>query len=73
MNKKNDNIISISGSNIFTTLQLIFLTLKAAGLVDWSWWFVFTPLFAELILILIVALLILFVIKIDDDEKEDKK
>ena len=49
MNKKEDNTISISGSNIFTTLQLIFLTLKAAGLVDWSWWFVFTPLFAELI------------------------
>lgn len=27
------------------TLQVIFIVLKLAGLVAWSWWFVFSPTF----------------------------
>lgn len=29
--------------NIFTTLTLIFLTLKLMSYIDWSWWLVFAP------------------------------
>ena len=46
MNKDNKPTVSYDGS-IFTTLQLIFLVLKLTGLIDWSWWLVFTPFFAS--------------------------
>lgn len=49
------------GGNTFTTLQLIFLTLKLAGLVDWSWWFVFTPFFASVTIAVIVVLAVFLI------------
>lgn len=63
MNKEKENkeVFANGGTNILTTLQLIFLTLKFAGLVDWSWWFVFTPVFISLGLLL-VGLVILLII-----------
>ena len=36
---------------MLTVLFLIFLVLKLAGLVTWSWWAVFSPLIIELILV----------------------
>ena len=32
------------GDHIFTTTLIVFLTLKLAGLVTWSWWWVLAPL-----------------------------
>lgn len=38
-------------------LQLVFITLKLAGYINWSWWYVMLPL--EISLILAVVFLIL--------------
>jgi len=32
---------------------IVFLILKLSGLVDWSWWLVFMPLFIEVSLMLL--------------------
>lgn len=34
--------------NIFNVTQIIFIILKCAGLVNWEWLFVFTPLWIYL-------------------------
>ena len=32
------------GLNFFTVLQLIFITLKLTGYINWSWWFIAMPI-----------------------------
>lgn len=54
--------IEYSG-NTLSTLQLIFLTLKLAGLVDWSWWFVFTPGIISIVVTTILILVMLYIYK----------
>ena len=39
-----------SGIGIGTILFLIFMTLKLAGFIDWSWWWVTSPLWIPLAL-----------------------
>ena len=50
---------SSGGIDLLGVLQIIFIVLKCAGLVDWSWWLVLTPLWINLglIVILIIAIL----------------
>ena len=50
--------------NIFSTLQLIFLTLKIAGLVDWSWWFVFSPLIIWVLALIVIVIGVLIYMKV---------
>ena len=38
-----------SGIGIGTILFLIFMTLKLTGDIDWSWWWVFSPLWIPLV------------------------
>ena len=59
MNKDNKPTVSYDG-NIFTTLQLIFLVLKLTGLIDWSWWLVFTPIFASIIIAIIITIILFY-------------
>lgn len=40
----------------FTALLMIFVTLKLAGLVGWSWWWVTAPFWGPWILVMVVAL-----------------
>jgi len=62
MNKDKDNI-TIGDGGILTTLQIVFLVLKLAGLVNWSWWFVFAPTIAGAIILAILLTILYFVIK----------
>lgn len=38
-------------------LQIVFIVLKVIGLITWSWWMVFIPLWIELSIILIVLII----------------
>jgi len=54
MNDKESN-----GLGLTTILFLIFMTLKLAGFIDWSWWWVTSPLwipFASVMVLVIIAL-----------------
>ena len=54
-----------------TVLTLIFLTLKLCKVITWSWWWVFSPLWIPLV-ILLIALAInsiqLFMLWLDDQK-----
>ena len=56
-NKNNSN-----GGDIFSSLLLVaFIVLKLTGVIDWSWWWVLSPLWIPLCL-LIVGFAIWFII-----------
>jgi hypothetical protein len=35
---------SSGGMSIFSVLTVIFIVLKLVGVINWSWWWVFSPL-----------------------------
>jgi hypothetical protein len=45
---------SSNGLGLGTVLFLIFMTLKLTGNIDWSWWWVTSPLWIPIALLLIV-------------------
>ena len=59
--KKQVTQISIFGFNLTTDLFIIFLILKLANIITWSWWWVTSPLWIP-ILIGVIALCILIII-----------
>ena len=63
-----------SGSNgmgLGMILFLIFLTLKLTNHIDWSWWWVFSPLLIHLLLATIIILV--YVKKLYSNEKTYNK
>lgn len=53
--KSND---SSSGVGVFTVTQIVFLILKLAGLVTWSWFWVLSPLWIEVTLWLFIRTIV---------------
>ena len=48
-----------NGIGFGTILFLIFLTLKLTNYIDWSWWWVFSPLWIPLIVVVVVAMIVI--------------
>lgn len=47
--KKNNEISrSTLGSSIIITLSIVFVTFKLTGVINWSWWWVTSPLWLPL-------------------------
>lgn len=44
----------VSGSGFAGALQVLFIGLKLTGHIDWSWWWVMSPCWGELILIILI-------------------
>lgn len=47
-----------AGSNFVSLLFLLFLGLKLSNHIDWSWWWVFSPIWIPFVLV--VSVMILF-------------
>lgn len=45
-----------SGISLSTLLTIVFVILKLTGTIDWSWWWVFSPMWITWSLILIVTI-----------------
>lgn len=57
----NNNSSSSGGIGFAGLLTIVFITLKLTGNIDWSWWWVLSPLwigFAFLIVVFVVALVV---------------
>ena len=48
---------SSGGIGFFGLLAIVFITLKLTGVIAWSWWWVLSPLWIPLALVLSVVLL----------------
>lgn len=53
---------SSSGVGISTILTIIFIVLKCLGVINWSWWWVLSPIWISWAIVLFVVLII-FIIK----------
>lgn len=53
-----------TGVSLLGVLQIIFIVLKLCGLIDWSWWKVFIPMWIDLGIIAGFLLLYLVVLVI---------
>jgi hypothetical protein len=57
-----------------TVLQLIFITLKLTGNITWSWWWVLSPLWISVSLVLVVCgILILYYAFSESSEARTKR
>lgn len=68
-----NNLQVKGGMSFWNVLQLVLIVLKALGLIDWSWWLVFFPLWIEfgiigvfLLLYFIVAVIAAIIDEFDE-------
>jgi uncharacterized membrane protein YtjA (UPF0391 family) len=59
MSKSSSN--SSSGMGLASVLFVVFLVLKLTGNIDWSWWWVTTPLWGGIALVILVILIIFLI------------
>lgn len=64
LNKEIKAELKSDGLGIFSVIQINFLILKLAGLVNWSWWFVLLPIFIS-IGVSIIGIIFLFILMRD--------
>lgn len=63
----NNSLINIDSIDLIT---IVFVVLKLTEVIDWSWWWVLSPIlisFALVIIVLIIALIIALVNKLKDN------
>lgn len=55
---------SVSGGRIgfCGVLTLIFITLKLTGNIDWSWWWVLSPIWIPIALVGVIFLIVVFAV-----------
>lgn len=52
-----------STSGILEVVTIVFVILKLTGVVDWSWWIVFSPILVPITIGLVILLLVLIFIQ----------
>lgn len=67
-----------SGISLTGVLFLIFLVLKLTGLIDWSWWWVTSPLWIPIVLlfgvlvIVVIAVAVALLLGFSKDDIKDR-
>jgi hypothetical protein len=56
--KENKNSNVYNGIGFFGLLQVVFIALKVAKVINWSWWLVFLPTWIDLVICLIVIIVV---------------
>lgn len=59
-----ENYKTGSGLSFLSVLTLIFITLKLTGVINWSWWWILSPIWISISLAIIVFIIILSVLAI---------
>ena len=63
---------SSAGIGFTGLLQLVFITLKLCGVIDWPWKYVLIPLWID-ITVVVVILLVVMILAIRKVDKENKE
>lgn len=59
-NKENRKV----GLGFIDALTLIFITLKLIGIIDWSWWWVLSPIWITLLIAIIIVIIVVIISEI---------
>lgn len=62
----NKNNTSSTGLGLSSVLTIVFVVLKLVGTINWSWWWVFSPLLIDAGLIIIGLILIAIWVSYDN-------
>ena len=65
MRNENENKNVYNGIGFLGLLQVVFIALKVAKVIDWSWWLVFIPTWIDIgifLIIVIIAIIIAVII-----------
>ena len=49
------------GIGFIGLLQIAFIVLKLCKVIEWSWWFVFAPIWSEIIILIILATIMVYI------------
>ena len=63
---ENENKNVYNGIGFFGLLQVVFIALKVAKVIDWSWWLVFIPAWIDIgifLIIVIIAIILTIIVK----------
>lgn len=60
----NNEKTTSGGIGFGSAILLIFIILKLVGVIDWSWWWVLSPIWIPIVLLLAVSILLFVVYKI---------
>ena len=54
---ENENKNVYNGIGFFGLLQIVFIALKVAKVIDWSWWLVFIPAWIDIGIFLVIVII----------------
>lgn len=54
MKLDHNTLCEFSGLLIFVFLTVVFAVLKLAGVIHWSWWWVFCPIWLPIVVVIIL-------------------
>ena len=60
-NTRNENKNVYNGIGILGLLQVVFIALKVAKVIDWSWWLVFIPAWIDIGIFLIIVIIAIII------------
>lgn len=63
-----NNKSTSTGIGFTGLLQLVFIVLKLCGIITWSWWWVLSPIWISIALV-VVCLVVLFVIHAKENKR----
>jgi len=61
--KKNNESLNIGaqiGPSFLSLLCILFITLKLIGIISWSWWWVLSPIYIPIVVVLFCVSLVAF-------------
>lgn len=61
MRNENENKNVYNGIGFLGLLQVVFIALKVAKVIDWSWWLVFIPTWIDIGIFLIIVIIAIII------------
>ncbi len=73
MARYQNNNNSSGGLGLGGVLTVVFVVLKLCGLIDWSWWWVLSPVWISFAIIIVIVLVMFTYYKLDERKWRKKK
>ena len=71
MNESNQTVAT--GTSLPTLLTVLFVALKLCGIINWSWWWVLSPIPITVGIVLVVLMVITTVLMVGSNKKPTKR
>ena len=67
-----DNKSSGTGLGFAGALTIAFVVLKLCGVIDWSWWWIVSPIWISMIIIVAIVFALMFGVYFEEKKKWEK-